>query len=49
MQSKQSFLYCEGKVWVKKGEEHFDVGMGGWDGAQTCETVGLFFHLALQR
>ena len=40
--SKKSFLYTGDTVWVKKGEINFDVGMGAWDGAETCEVVGLF-------
>ena len=27
-QARKSFLYVDGKPWVKKGEENFDVGMG---------------------
>ena len=42
MDSKKSFLYTGDKVWVKKGEQNFDVGMGAWDGAETCEVVGLY-------
>ena len=36
------FLYTGDTVWVKKGEINFDVGMGAWDGAETCELVGLY-------
>ena len=41
-QSRKSFLYVDGKPWVKKGENNFDVGMGSYDGAQVCELVGLY-------
>ena len=41
-ESKKSFLYTGDTVWVKKGEINFDVGMGAWDGAETCELVGLY-------
>ena len=42
IESKKSFLYTGDTVWVKKGEINFDVGMGAWDGAETCELVGLY-------
>ena len=42
MQSKKAFLYMEDKPWVKKGEKNFDVGMGAFDGAETCDLIGLF-------
>ena len=35
-QARKSFLYINGKPWVKKGEQNFDVGMGSYDGAQIC-------------
>ena len=41
-QTKDSLLFDRGEVWVKKGEEGFDVTMGSWDGAETCDLVGLF-------
>ena len=41
-QARKSFLYLNGKPWVKKGDVNFDVGMGSYDGAQVCELVGLF-------
>ena len=31
-----------GEAWVKKGERSYDVSMGSWDGAETCDIVGLF-------
>ena len=40
-QARKSFLYTNGKPWVKKGDKNFDVGMGSYDGAQICELVGL--------
>ena len=42
MKSKKSFLYTGSKAWVKKGEDNFDIGMGAYDGAESCEIVGLF-------
>ena len=41
-QARKSFLYIDGKPWVKRGDQNFDVGMGSHDGAQVCELVGLF-------
>ena len=50
--AKKTFLFHEGTPWVKKGDSNFDVGMGSFDGAETCEIVGLFLlsklkHLGL--
>ena len=42
MQSKRSFLFDKNVPWSKKGESNFNVGMGSFDGAETCELVGLF-------
>ena len=39
---KKSFLYNGGTPWVKKGEHNFDISMGAWDGAESCDIVGLF-------
>ena len=41
-QASMSFLYTRGEAWVKKGQTNFDIGMGGYHGAQACEIVGLF-------
>ena len=41
-QASKSFLYTRGEAWVKKGPTNFDIGMGGYHGAQACEIVGLF-------
>ena len=42
MQSKKSFLYTEDTPWVKKGGRPFDVGMGFFDSAESCDLIGLF-------
>ena len=42
MQSKRSFLFDKNVPWSKKGESNFNVGMESFDGAETCELVGLF-------
>ena len=48
LNSKQSYLYTGDTAWVKKGNENFDVGMGAWDEAETCDLVGLFLLSKLQ-
>ena len=42
MQSKKSFLYTGVTPWVKKGDSNFDVAMGAFDGAESCDLIGLF-------
>ena len=36
------FSFAQSVVWVKKGNELFDVSMGSYDGAETCELVGQY-------
>ena len=41
----QSVLYHDDQVWIKRkdhGNPTFDITMGGYHGAETCELVGLF-------
>ena len=40
--TKQSLLWDGKEVWVKKGNSLFDVTMGSFDGAETCDTVACF-------
>ena len=40
--AKKSLLFNDNSPWVKKGNSDFDVTMGSYDGAETCELVGLF-------
>ena len=47
-QASESFLYNEGKPWVKKGDINFDISMGAYHGAQLCEIVGLFLLAQLK-
>ena len=47
-QTKKSLLFDENTPWTKKGDSHFDVGMGSFDGAEICELVGLFLLSKLQ-
>ena len=39
--TKMSLLFVKGSPWVKRSSE-WDVTMGSFDGAETCELVGLF-------
>ena len=41
-QSKKSFLFTGNTPWIKKGDVNFDVGMGAFDGAETCDLIGLY-------
>ena len=43
MQAKNSLLFNENEEWYKKtANSHFDVTMGSFDGAETCELVGSY-------
>ena len=42
MHAKRSYLIHNGENWSKKSTDKFDVTMGSFDGAETCELVGLF-------
>ena len=41
-QSKKSLLFDKSSTWIKKGNVFFDVTMGSYDAAETCELVGLY-------
>ena len=47
-QSKKSSLHSKDQAWTKKGDTPFDVTMGSFDGAETCELVGLYLLSLLQ-
>ena len=42
------FLVHKQDTWQKKGDTTFDVTMGSYDGAETCELVGSFLLSQLQ-
>ena len=43
LHAKKSLLYDSGESWGKKASSNlFDVTMGSYDGAETCELVGAF-------
>ena len=41
-QAKKSVIYHKNEPWKKKGVSHFDVTMGSYDGAETCDLIGLY-------
>ena len=45
--AKNTLLYNKGTPWVKK-QGTFDVTMGSFDGAETCELVGLYLLSELE-
>jgi len=46
--AKNSILVHQQQSWQKKGVMTFDVTMGSYDGAETCELVGSFLLSQLQ-
>ena len=46
--AKNSILIHKHTPWQKKGNTTFDVTMGSYDGAETCELVGSFLLSQLQ-
>lgn len=46
--AKSSILNYNNQPWQKKGNTTFDVTMGSFDGAETCELVGNFLLSQLQ-
>ena len=41
--AKRSLLYHQDSLWKKKNSDNtFDVTMGSYDGAETCELIGLY-------
>ena len=49
MHSRRSLLYCKAEPWVKKENDHFDVTMGAYDGAEVCELVGIYLQFLLSK
>ena len=43
IEAKNSLLFKDGTSWCKKGASFFDVAQGSYDGAETCDLVGLFY------
>ena len=43
MHAKKSLLYHNNSPWEKKKtRDQFDVTMGSYDGAETCELIGAY-------
>ncbi len=43
LHAKRSLLYHQNSPWMKRNAENtFDVTMGSYDGAETCELIGLY-------
>ena len=42
LQTKNSLLFFNNKVWRKKGTSNFDNTMGSYDGAEVCELVAIY-------
>ena len=42
LEAKKSILFNDGSPWSKKSDSDFDVGMGSFDGAESCDIIGLF-------
>ena len=40
--SKQSLLWHKDEAWMKKADGNVDVTMGSYDGAETCDLIGLY-------
>ena len=48
--AKHSLLFNNGQPWEKKNSNTpFDVTMGSYDGAETCELVGCYLLAQLQQ
>ncbi len=48
LHTKHSLLYSNNTAWCKRDQSNFDVTMGSYDGAETCDLVGLFILSKLQ-
>ena len=42
MHCRRTFLFHDGKAWVKRENPDFDVPIGSYDGAEICEITGLY-------
>ena len=46
--AKRTALISRGETWSKKGGGHFDITMGAFDGAESCELVTAFLLTQLK-
>ena len=49
LEAKNSPLFKDGVPWAKKGDSFLDVGQGSYDGAESCEIIGLFILAELSK
>ena len=49
MHSRQSLLFSNNDIWLKKDNPNFDVTMGNFDVSEVCELVGLYLLNILKR
>ena len=49
LHTKKALLYDNDKPWTKRTNSDFDVTMGSYDGAETCELVGLYILSQLSK
>ena len=49
IEAKNSLLFKDGAPWSKKGDSFFYVGQGSYDGAETCDLIGLFILAELTK
>ena len=50
LQAKSSLLYNSGEPWSNRTSSNlFDMTMGSFDGAQSCELVGTYLHNIKER
>ena len=48
LHSRKTLLFCNQSTWVKKyGNEDIDIPMGCYDGAEICESVGIYIQSKL--
>ena len=48
LHTKKALLYSNESPWCKRKNPDFDVTMGSFDGAETCELIGLYLLSQLQ-
>ena len=48
MEAKKYLIFKNGTTWCKKGNTEFDIGQGSFDGAESCELVGLYILREIQ-
>jgi len=42
LHSKKSILISNGEQWTKQHDSNFDVTIGSYDGAETCQLIGIY-------